>query len=187
MRALRILALAGLAVLFAAAPAQAKMVSFTSTMTAAEEVPNPGPAGATGTATIDINTDTNQVCYKLTTAGLSETPSAAHIHQGAKGVAGGIVVDFNIATGGLQACVAGDAAKVAAVVADPAGHYVNIHTQSFPAGAVRGQLVEAAAPAPQPQGTQLPRTGAALIGLLAALGLGLAGLGTAARAVARRR
>lgn len=184
MRALRILALAGLTVLFAAAPAQAKMVSLTSTMTAAEEVPTPGPAGATGTATVDINTDTNQVCYKLTITGVTETPSAAHIHTGAKGVAGGIAVDFNIPTGGLQNCVTGDAAKVAAVVADPAGHYVNIHTPSFPAGAVRGQLVAAAAPAPTPE-TQLPRTGAALIGL-AALGLGLAGLGTAARAAGRR-
>jgi quercetin dioxygenase-like cupin family protein len=39
-----------------------------------------------------------------------------------------------------------------------------------------------------PQGaTQLPRTGSALAGLLAALGVGLAGAGTAARSLARRR
>jgi hypothetical protein len=184
MPAFRVLALAGLAVLFAAAPASAKMVSFTSTMTAAEEVPNKGPEGASGTAKFDINTDTNQVCYKLTTTGLTESPNKGHIHQGAKGVAGDVVVDLDIAAKGLENCVTGDAAKVAAVVADPAGHYVNLHTASYPAGAVRGQLSATSTPAPSDG--QLPRTGA-LIGLLAALGLGLTGLGTAARAVARSR
>lgn len=43
-------------------------------------------------------------------------------------------------------------------------------------------------PNPSPQGaSRLPRTGSALAGLLTALGVGLAGAGTAARSLARRR
>ena len=169
MRSLRIAAAGALvAVCFTASPAQAKAVSLVANLSATEEVPNPGPAGAMGTATVNINTDTNQVCYKLAPTGLSETPSAGHIHEGAKGVAGPVAIDFNLPANGLEACVAGDAAKVAAIVANPANFYVNIHTPSFQAGAIRGQLAEiaiaappaATQPATQPAPAQsLPRTG----------------------------
>lgn len=188
-RAICIVAAGALAVLFTASPAQAKNVSYTANLTAAEEVPTKGPEGAMGTATVDINTDTNQVCYKLTPSGLEENPSAGHIHKGAKGVAGDVVVDFKLPTNGLENCVTGEAAKVAAVVADPGGHYVNIHTPSFQAGAMRGQLGEVAVAAPPTTppaaGDDLPRTGTGW--LLAAVGLGLVGFGTATRRAARRR
>ncbi|HEY3240611.1 MAG TPA: CHRD domain-containing protein [Acidimicrobiia bacterium] len=188
MRALRIMALAGLAVLFGAPPAQAKTVSYTATLSPDEEVPNKGPAGSSGTAKVDIDTDTNQVCYELTTSGLSEQPTAAHIHQGAKGTSGPVVIDFMVPTNGMKGCVTSDATKVAAVTGDPGGHYVNIHTASYSAGAMRGQLAEAAASTTQPgSSTALPRTGAPLTVALAALGLTLTGLGTATRAAGRRR
>ncbi|MDQ3945780.1 MAG: CHRD domain-containing protein [Actinomycetota bacterium] len=190
MRAFRILALAGLAVLFGAPPAQAKMVSYTATLSPDEEVPTKGPSGASGTAKIDINTDTNQVCFDLAPTGLPETPTAGHIHSGAKGASGPVVIDFNLPASGLKNCVTSEAAKVAAVTGDPGNHYVNIHTASYQAGAMRGQLVEAAAstttqPVPDPL-SALPRTGTSLTVLLAGLGLALTGMGTAARAVARR-
>jgi hypothetical protein len=187
MRALRILTLGTLAVLLAAAPALAATQSFTATMTAAEEVPDKGPEGATGTGKFDINTDTNQVCYELTMSGVSEPASAAHIHEGAKGVAGGIAIDFKVPENGMKNCVTGDPAKVAAIVANPANFYANIHTASYPKGAVRGQLAAAGgATQTQPQATSLPRTGA-LTALLAALGLALAAAGSAAGVAGRRR
>ncbi len=198
MRALRIAALTGLTVLFLAVqPAQAKMASYTATLSPDEEVPNKGPAGASGTAKVDINTDTNQVCYELTPSGLSEQPSAAHIHQGAKGASGPIHIDFAIATNGLKNCVTSDAAKVSAVTANPAGFYVNIHTASYAAGAMRGQLVEAAGSSTETtsgstsgssaSGSALASTGAPLTGILAALGLVCTVLGSATRVAARRR
>ncbi len=187
MRAFRIVALTGLVVLFGAVPAQAKMVSYTATLSPDEEVPNKGPAGASGTAKVDINTDTNQVCYELTPSGLSEAPTAGHIHTGAKGASGPVHIDFMVPANGLKNCVTSDATKVAAVTGNPAGHYVNIHTASFAAGAIRGQLVEAAATTQPEPSTALPRTGAPLAGVLAGLGLALTAVGTATRAAARRR
>lgn len=181
MRALRIMALAGLVVLFGALPAQAKTSSYTATLSPDEEVPNKGPAGASGTAKIDINTDTNQVCYEVTPSGLSEPPTAGHIHTGAKGASGPVFIDFNVPANGLKNCVTSDATKVATVTGNPGGHYVNIHTASYAAGAIRGQMVEAAATTQPEPSSALPRTGAPLTVLLAGVGLALTGLGTAIR------
>ncbi|MGH9037226.1 MAG: CHRD domain-containing protein [Acidimicrobiia bacterium] len=186
MRAIRIMALAGLVVLFGAPPAQAKTASYTATLSPNEEVPTKGPEGASGTAKVDINTDTNQVCYELNPTGLSEQPTAGHIHTGAKGASGPVYIDFNVPANGLKNCVTSDATKVSTVMGNPGGHYVNIHTASYAAGAIRGQLVEAASTTTPESSSNLPRTGAALTVLLAGLGLALTGLGAAARTAARR-
>ncbi len=191
MRAIRIVALAGLTVLFGALPAQAKTTSYTATLSPDEEVPNKGPAGASGTAKVDINSDTNQVCYELTTSGLSEQPTAGHIHTGAKGTSGPVYIDFMVPTNGLKNCVTSEAAKVSAVTANPSGYYVNIHTASYQMGAMRGQLVAAASTSTTSDSSSgsssLASTGAPLTGLLAGLGLACTGLGAVARAAARRR
>ena len=186
MRALRIMALVGLAVLFGAPPAQAKTVSYTATLSPDEEVPTKGPAGASGTAKVDINTDTNQVCYELTPTGLSEQPTAGHIHTGAKGASGPVYIDFDVPTNGLKNCVTSEAAKVATVMANPGGHYVNIHTASYQAGAIRGQMVEAASTTAPESSSSLPRTGAPVTALLAAVGLAGTVVGAAIRTAARR-
>jgi hypothetical protein len=191
MRARRIVALAGLVVLFGVLPAQAKTASFTATLSPAEEVPNKGPEGASGTAKVDINTDNNQVCYELSPSGLSEQPTAGHIHQGAKGAAGPVFIDFAVPTNGLKNCVTSDATKVAAVMGDPAGYYVNIHTATYTAGAIRGQLVAAAGSTATSGSTSgssaLASTGAPFSAFLTALGMALTVLGATARVAGRRR
>ena len=114
-------------------------------LTAEEEVPNPGPDGATGTAEITIDDETNEVCYELTIDGIDAEDAviAAHIHVGDAGVAGGVVVPLftEPPSGEMTGCVQDvDPDIVAAITADPLGYYVNIHTEQFPDGAVRGQL-----------------------------------------------
>jgi hypothetical protein len=186
MRGVRILTVAACAVLFGVTPAQAKSTSFTAKMSADEEVPDKGPSGGAGNATVTIDTATNQVCYMIKTTGLPDALTLAHIHEGSKGVAGPIAIDFNYAANGPGGCVSGDAAKVSAVLANPAGFYVNVHTAKFPKGAARGQLEPALTTQPSTEGSSLPRTGAAIT-MLTALGLGLTGLGTATRGAVRRR
>lgn len=74
--------------------AKAAVWAMTADLTAEAEVPAAGPAGATGSAFISIDDETNEVCFELTIDGLADDDSviAAHIHEGAAGVAGDVVV-----------------------------------------------------------------------------------------------
>ena len=101
----------------------------------------PGPGRSQGQAAITLDDATNTVCYQLTYEGISK-PTAAHIHTGAKGVAGPVAVNLDIPKNGDKGCVPADATVLASIRDDPAGHYVNIHTAEFPKGAMRGQLTK---------------------------------------------
>jgi CHRD domain len=103
------------------------------------------PAGdpvATGTATIRLRAGQGQVCFRIEVENLSEPAAAAHIHRGAAGVVGGIVVGLRApgANGESSGCVTAARALVPQILRSPSGFYVNVHTASFPGGAVRGQL-----------------------------------------------
>ncbi|MER6353239.1 CHRD domain-containing protein [Streptomyces sp. NPDC001634] len=74
-------------------------------------------------------------------------PTMLHIHQGAKGVNGGVKIDFSklLAKGSKGHTVSGsvkvtDAALLSQLKTDPGAFYANLHTAEFPGGAVRGQL-----------------------------------------------
>jgi hypothetical protein len=104
-----------------------------------EEIPGPGASGGKGSADITVDDVANTVCYHLTYEGIGK-PTMAHIHTGAKGVAGPPAVNLDVAKNGDRGCVPADATVLAAIRDDPGGHYVNIHTAEFPKGAIRGQL-----------------------------------------------
>jgi hypothetical protein len=88
-----------------------------------------------------------QVDFGLTWSGIA-APTAGHIHVGAVGVNGAVVVPFFAAPGGLPASINGIAGTVTGVAADlvkainrnPRGYYTNLHNAEFPGGAIRGQL-----------------------------------------------
>ena len=143
MRKGRLLAvgLFGVTSLVAMPAAHAATTNESATLDASEEVPNPGPAGARGGATIVLDDAANTVCYQLTYEGITK-PTMAHIHTGAKGVAGPVAVNLDIAKNGDKACVPADPTVLASIRDDPAGHYVNIHTGDYPKGAMRGQLAK---------------------------------------------
>lgn len=127
------------AVAAGACGASAAPVTLTAALTAQEEVPDPGPAGGKGTAELSVDSNAGQLCYKLTHERIG-TPTAAHVHKGSAGVAGPVTVNFDYAANGDQACVSVDASRLAEIVGDPGGHYVNVHTADYPQGAIRGQL-----------------------------------------------
>jgi hypothetical protein len=115
--------------------------AFAATLSGANEVPGPGDADGFGYARLVINPQAQRVCYRLSVAGI-DVPTAAHIHAGAAGEAGPVVVPLMpVDEGGLwHSCVAIDPAPAAAIVANPSAYYVNVHTSAYPDGALRGQV-----------------------------------------------
>ena len=116
-------------------------IVYTVVLSGTSEVPGPGDNDGTGTIQISINESAGEVCYSLDYENIT-APSAGHIHTGDADASGGVLVGlFSAAADAANGCATGvPAADIAAIVADPAGHYVNIHNADFPAGAIRGQL-----------------------------------------------
>jgi hypothetical protein len=118
----------------------------------ANEIPGPGDADGRGLAL--VRTGRSRVCFALGWSGIAP-PIFAHIHAGAAGVAGPVVVLFfdvpelaGAPTATLPATVAAaagcvgeqDPALLRNIRRHPADYYANIHTLEFVPGAIRGQL-----------------------------------------------
>ncbi len=131
------------AVTAAAVPAAASTTTLTAHARGVDELPTPGPAAATATATFTVDTAAGRICYQMTAAGLGGPATAAHIHQGAVGVTGPhvVVLDPAKVNTGTATCLSVATSLAAALVANPAGYYFNVHTAAFPDGAARGQLM----------------------------------------------
>jgi hypothetical protein len=116
--------------------------ALAATLGGAAEVPSPGDPDGTGSATIRLRAGQAQICFQLTVSNLTLPATAAHIHEGAAGIAGPVVVTLTApdGTGTASGCVRVARPLVSAILANPAGYYVNVHTTDFPDGAVRGQL-----------------------------------------------
>jgi CHRD domain len=103
---------------------------------------NVGDPDGVGSATVLFAATT--LCFGLTVNNLDE-PSAAHIHQERAGVNGPIVVPLTAPANGDPGASSGcipdvDPDLVEEIRTHPGEFYVNVHTEQFPAGAIRGQL-----------------------------------------------
>ena len=155
-RLLAVLALvAALAALVVSTPAGATGDATRCTLGAVLKGENEVPATtskALGAAVVHING--TKLSFAVAIANPArETFTRGHIHVGAAGVNGGVLVTlFESNTQGttdrkliLQAARLDITEDVAArICGDPAGFYVNVHTGDFPQGAIRGQLMPSA-------------------------------------------
>ena len=114
--------------------------TLTAVLSGAGEVPGPGDLDGRGAATITLDPVGDTVCVDSTTSGI-DTVTLTHIHRGAVGVQGPVVLDFVPGgLGSLSKCVLADSAVIDEIAANPAGFYFNVHTTAFGAGAVRGNF-----------------------------------------------
>lgn len=146
----------------ATAPSNLPLV-FTANLSPANEVPPIANAENTGSGAVQITFNVARDGTGAITSGtvdfhfqLSGFPSSttivgAHIHPGAAGVNGSVIVNTGLVaanpvtqTDGVMSFSATSinvpAATIQAIVNNPAGYYFNVHSPTNPGGAARGQL-----------------------------------------------
>ena len=139
--------------------------AYFADLNGAQENP-PVATAATGKGTVVISADGSTITYLVTYSGLSGTVNAAHIHTGAVGANGGVILPLTASAspmvGTLTAAnfsASGSVTTFAqAVAAIRAGTtYFNLHTAANPGGEIRGQIgVTVTAPVPTPSPTAEP-------------------------------
>lgn len=115
---------------------------FQANLSGAAEVP-PRIGNASGRAVLALSADATKLTYRVTVNDIISI-TASHIHKAPAGVNGGVI--FNLmGSGGFstQQPVSGtldlSTAQVMDLISD--NYYVNVHTTSAPAGAIRGQVL----------------------------------------------
>jgi CHRD domain len=126
------------ATLSAAAPAATW--SVTATLNAGQEIPKQVVKNQVAHGAFTATLTGRKLKWKLTFAKLTGPALAAHIHMGAMGASGNVIVPL------CQPCKSGQTGTstlTAAQIAAMKKHltYVNVHTTKNPNGEIRGQVV----------------------------------------------
>src|SRR6266545_866428 len=131
-------------------------IMYAAELRGSNETP-PNSSNAFGSALVTFDSVNNTMAFEVGTSGIA-SPSASHIHRGASGVGGPVVINFATTPSGFQGGrVSGSGAistlqsssllpsdltgLASATTAN--GFYVNVHSAAFGGGEIRGQLVPA--------------------------------------------
>lgn len=103
-----------------------------------------GAGDKDGEGSFALSAGGTSLCYAYVVKAI-DNPVAAHIHKAKAGVNGDIVLTLQIPTSGdpgtISECLQDQEEDlVEDFVEHPKRYYVNVHTATFPDGAVRGQL-----------------------------------------------
>lgn len=138
----RIITLAAVGILIASVAGVATAQNYSATLDGLQEVP-PNASPGTGTATLVLN-GAGMLSVHVDFSGLTAAVTAAHIHAPAPPGANAAVRFPLIPPGPPSSPIDQVVGPLtAAQIADLNNglNYVNIHTQNFPGGEIRGQVV----------------------------------------------
>lgn len=115
--------------------------NLSAKMNGEQEVPGPGDPDGKGEVKLRVKPGKNELCVEMHVANIDQA-TAAHIHKGSKGVAGPAVLPLPLpdANGQVNSCVTAAKDVLKDIKKNTAEYYVNVHTSTYPDGAVRGQL-----------------------------------------------
>jgi hypothetical protein len=126
------------------------VVALAADLRSTNEVPPTGSTGF-GSAYVAIDTTTSTLFWDVTTSGV--TPTLSHIHgpNGSAGVNAPVLINFatsaaaftNGRTSGSVSIASLASDTLTALLTNPSGFYVNVHSAAFPGGEIRGQLTAA--------------------------------------------
>jgi hypothetical protein len=121
----------------AAGTAHADIEKYSAVMLGENEV-DPVVTDAGGVATIIVNTETLQAAWAVEFAELSSAQTMAHFHNAPAGANGPAIFTLPVGSpiAGVWSMTAGEYAELSA-----GNIYINVHTENFPAGEIRGQLM----------------------------------------------
>ncbi len=114
--------------------------TYTAELRGSNEVHAGDPDGS-GIAEVSFADELTRVCWDLNDLSGLGPITGVHIHRGAAGTDGPVVMAFMSATeGGWRGCSTNTAWVQQAFNEGLSNYYVNVHTAEFPQGAIRGQL-----------------------------------------------
>ena len=128
--------------------------TFKAELKAANENPPITDAEATcsGTATVTFTSTSAKFDISITGCPATTAINIGHIHEGAAGVNGGVKIDSTLKAGDItltsgavtfsRTNSAADPTLITAIMANPAGYYVNFHSTAHGGGVIRGQLTK---------------------------------------------
>ena len=128
--------------------AGAQIWTFHTTLTADQEVP-PTSSPATGVAMGTYDQSTNVLQITVNASGFESDLLFGHIHRGAVGATGPVIFPLTNTSSDPRVWTSSNTFTLTeAQEADFLGglYYVNLHTQMFASGAIRGQIF----PVPEP-------------------------------------
>lgn len=143
---------------------------------------SPNKSNSTGTANFQVNENSSKISYWINVTGIRKI-NQAHIHNGTTGQNGDIIVSLltksksakgkatspeigfsgNISKGDLSGLLKGKEISELVSLMSNGSAYVNIHTDKYPNGAIRGQITtsgmsESGASSAQPNATNASAT-----------------------------
>lgn len=149
-------ALPGGAVRGSLAYANGGAITYAAELRPGNEVP-PTNSTAFGSSFVTFDPVNNTIAFETRASGIAN-PTMAHIHRGAAGVNGPVIINFATSSAQIAGGRASGAGPMSAfqsgnllntdliALASPAtaaGYYVNVHSTAVPSGEIRGQLVPA--------------------------------------------
>lgn len=131
------------------------ITGFSAALNGASVKPTATSSGATASATLTYTGTT--ITYSITYSGLTDSPNSAHIHLGGPTQSGGVALNL-CGAGTAPACPSTTSGTITGTadntyVVAPAtmtsvvsamrgfGAYINIHTDAFGGGEIRGNIV----------------------------------------------
>jgi hypothetical protein len=128
---------------FSSARPAAAHFRLSATLNAGQEIPKQAVKNLAGHGTFTGTLVGTKLTWKLTWTKLSGPAGAAHIHTGAMGKSGNVIVPLCTPCGNATGSKSGTAKISASLLKTIQKHgtYVNVHTGKNPNGEIRGQLV----------------------------------------------